>query len=523
MVTLEEYVQQAGVEQHRGHHHRVGAGRRSELEIEQHARRAGDGGQRVGEAEAGRDGQADQPLRLDRPADTRRLEQEQRQQQRVGGEFKPAGMDRGQQPAAGRDARQQAGEDRRDAFPHARHGGPIDDQHVDVDEYLDQHQRRIEHSIREEQQPHRHGERREAVAQRAVDEGGEERDADQGQYARGEVHGRDAKGGRYSNKDQCVNLLFQMKLIQLRYLSEVARRNLNISEAAEALHTSQPGVSKQIKALEEELGIQVFARHGKPLGAGTKPGKPVVAIPERILTQAQNLRRAGEEYANDKAGTLTIAATHTQARYALPKAVAAFKRRYPNVELLIHQGNPTQICDQVIAGEADMAVATEMIATYPELISLPVYQWNRCVVVPPRHPLLKAGPLTLEKLAEYPIVTYDFAFANRSLVQKAFENRGLSPHVVLSAQDSDVIKTYVELGLGIGILARMAFDEKRDRPLRALDASHLFESSTTRLGVKPGAWLRRYVYEFIELFAPHLPRAVVERAVTGEEGSRYEL
>src|SRR5260221_7903981 len=170
-----------------------------------------------------------------------------------------------------------------------------------------------------------------------------------------------------------------------------------------------------------------------------------------------------------------------------------------------------------------MGVAPEMISLYPELVSLPVYQWNRCVVVPLKHPLLNSGPLTLEKLVEYPIVTYDFAFANRSLVQKAFESRGLTPHVVLSAQDSDVIKTYVELGLGIGILARMAFDEKRDRPLRALDASHLFESSTTRLGVKRGAWLRRYVYEFIELFAPHLPRAVVERAVTGEEGSRDEL
>jgi LysR family cys regulon transcriptional activator len=314
-----------------------------------------------------------------------------------------------------------------------------------------------------------------------------------------------------------------MKLIQLRYLVEVARRDLNISEAAEALHTSQPGVSKQIKALEEELGVQVFARHGKRLVSITEPGKAVVAIAERILAEAQNLRRAGEEYANDKAGTLTIGATHTQARYALPKAVAAFKRRYPKVELIIQQGNPTQICEQVLAGEADMAVATEMIATYPELVSLPVYQWNRCVVVPPRHPLLKAGTLTLELLAEYPIVTYDFAFANRSLVQKAFESRGLAPHVVLAAQDSDVIKTYVELGLGIGILARMAFDERRDRPLRALDASHLFESSTTRLGVKRGAYLRRYAYEFIELFAPHLPRAVVERAVTGEEGSRYEL
>jgi LysR family cys regulon transcriptional activator len=314
-----------------------------------------------------------------------------------------------------------------------------------------------------------------------------------------------------------------MKLIQLRYLTEVARRGLNVSETAEALHTSQPGVSKQIKALEEELGVQVFARHGKRLVSVTEPGKAVVAIAERILAEAQNLRRAGEEYANDKLGTLTIAATHTQARYALPKAVAAFKRRYPKVELVIHQGNPTQICDQVLAGEADMAVATEMIALVPELVSLPVYQWNRCVVVPPRHRLLKAGPLTLEKLAEYPIVTYDFAFANRSLVQKAFENHGLKPHVVLSAQDSDVIKTYVELGLGVGILAKMAFNEKRDRPLRAIDASHLFESSTTRLGIKRGAYLRRYAYEFIELFAPRLPRNVVERAVAGEEGSSYEL
>ncbi len=260
-----------------------------------------------------------------------------------------------------------------------------------------------------------------------------------------------------------------MKLQQLRCLTEVARRGLNVSEAAEALHTSQPGVSKQIRALEDELGVQVFVRHGKRLVAMTEPGKAVIGI------------------------------------------------------LVIHQGNPTQICEQVLAGEADMGVATEMIALYPELISLPVYQWNRCVVVPPKHPLLKAVPLTLEKLAEHPIVTYDFAFANRSLVQKAFESRGLKPHVVLSAQDSDVIKTYVELGLGVGILAKMAFDPKRDLTLRAIDASHLFESSTTRLGIKRGAYLRRYAYEFIELFAPHLPRAIIERAVTGQEGSRYEL
>jgi len=314
-----------------------------------------------------------------------------------------------------------------------------------------------------------------------------------------------------------------MKLQQLRCLTEVARRGLNVSEAAEALHTSQPGVSKQIRALEDELGVKVFVRHGKRLIAITEPGKAVVAIAERMLAEAQNLKRAGEEFANDQLGTLTIAATHTQARYALPKAVAAFKRRYPKVELVIHQGNPTQICEQVVAGDADLCVATEMIAHYPELVSLPVYQWNRCVVVPPKHPLLKDVPLTLEKLAEHPIVTYDFAFANRSLVQKAFEARGLKPHVVLSAQDSDVIKTYVELGLGVGILAKMAFDAKRDVTLRAIDANHLFESSTTRLGIKRGAYLRRYAYDFIEAFAPHLPAATVERAVKGQDGSRYEL
>jgi LysR family cys regulon transcriptional activator len=313
-----------------------------------------------------------------------------------------------------------------------------------------------------------------------------------------------------------------MKIQQLRYLVEVARRGLNVSEAADALHTSQPGVSKQIRALEDELGIQVFVRHGKRLVEITEPGKAVVGIAERILAEANNLKRAGEEYANEKLGTLTIAATHTQARYALPKAVTAFKRRYPSVRLVIHQGNPTQICEQVAGGEADLCVATEQIAAYPELVSMPVYQWNRCVVVPAGHPLLKA-PLTLEGLAQYPIVTYDFAFANRSLVEKAFEARGMRANVVLTALDSDVIKTYVELGLGVGILAKMAFDAKRDRGLRAIDASHLFESSTTRLGVKRGAYLRRYVYEFIELFAPHLPRSVVERAVIGEEGSRYEL
>ncbi|MGE5130901.1 MAG: HTH-type transcriptional regulator CysB [Sphingomonadaceae bacterium] len=314
-----------------------------------------------------------------------------------------------------------------------------------------------------------------------------------------------------------------MKLQQLRYLAEVAKRGLNVSEAAEALHTSQPGVSRQIRALEDELGIEVFARHGKRLTAITEPGRAVIAIADRILAEAANLKRAGEEYANEALGTLTIATTHTQARYAMPQAVAAFKRRYPGVRLVIHQGNPTQICEQVLAGEADLCIATEAIDLYPELASLPCYQWNRCVVVPVRHPLLKTRPLSLEAIARYPIVTYDFAFANRSLVQKAFEDRGLAPNVVLTALDADVIKTYVELGLGVGILAKMAFDAKRDRPLRALDVAHLFPSSITRLGIRRGAWLRRYVYDFIEFFAPQLPRSQVERAVQGESGSTYEL
>ena len=314
-----------------------------------------------------------------------------------------------------------------------------------------------------------------------------------------------------------------MKLQQLRYACEVAHRGLNVSSAAEALHTSQPGISKQIKGLEDELGIQIFVRHGKRLVALTEPGRAVLAVAERVLAEAENLKRVGREFQDQAAGTLTIATTHTQARYTMPSPVAEFKKRYPKVHLVIHQGNPTQICESVLAGEADLAIATESIAEHRDLVSLPCYQWNRCVVVPPRHPLLKVVPLTLEALARYPIVTYDFAFAGRSVTNKAFERRGLTPNVVLTALDADVIKTYVALGLGAGIMASMAFDAKRDRGLHGIDASHLFESSTTRLGVKRGAYLRGYAYEFIELFAPRLARKAVERVVMGKAGSDYEL
>ena len=314
-----------------------------------------------------------------------------------------------------------------------------------------------------------------------------------------------------------------MKLQQLRYAAEVARQGLSVSAAAVALHTSQPGVSKQIRLLEEELGVEIFERHGKRVVAVTEPGRAVLAIAERILSEAVNLKRAGQEYADEAAGSFRISTTHTQARYALPKAVAKFMQRYPGVRLSIQQGNPSQICEQVLTGEADIGIATEAISDYDALVSLPCYQWNRCIVVPQDHALLNEHPLTLEAVTRHPIITYDFAFAGRSLVNKAFDTRGLTPNIVLSALDADVIKTYVELGLGIGIMAKMAFDPDRDRTLRAIDASHLFESSTTRLGIRRGAYLRGYAYAFIELFAPHLSRDSVEQAVIGKTGSDYQL
>jgi LysR family transcriptional regulator, cys regulon transcriptional activator len=306
-----------------------------------------------------------------------------------------------------------------------------------------------------------------------------------------------------------------MNLTQLRYVIEIVRRGLNLSAVAEALYTSQPGISKQIRALEHEIGAEIFVRRGKRLVALTGPGQRVLEIAQRIIVDAENLKRAGQDFADEDKGALTIATTHTQARYALPRAVTAFKRRYPAVQIVIHQGTPTLSCEQVLTGEADLAISTEATTLYPELASLPCYEWNRCVVVPPGHSLLKTPALTLESIAEYPIVTYDTAVAGRSLVNKAFEARGLHPNVVLTALDADVIKTYVELELGVGIMAQMAFNPMRDRGLRALDASHLFEPSTTRLAIKRGTYLRAYAYEFIALFAPPLSRKVVDEALAG--------
>jgi LysR family cys regulon transcriptional activator len=300
------------------------------------------------------------------------------------------------------------------------------------------------------------------------------------------------------------------------------RRGLNLTEAARALHTSQPGVSKQIRELENELGFDIFVRRGKRVIALTEPGKAVLGIIERVLQETENLKRAAQDFSVRDAGGLTIATTHTQARYALPRVVADFKRRYPRVHLTLQQGNPPQLAEMVLAGAADIAIATEALDHYPGLLALPAYSWSHCVVVPPRHALLKAGKLTLEALAAYPIVTFDAAFAGRSQLDAAFAARGLAMDVVLAAIDADVIKTYVELGLGVGIITAMAFDAKRDLRLRAIDCSHLFRSNTTRVAIKRGALLRAYAYAFIESFAPALNRKLIERALAGE-GELYEL
>lgn len=304
-----------------------------------------------------------------------------------------------------------------------------------------------------------------------------------------------------------------MKLQQLRFVREVVRSGFNVSTAAETLHTAQPGVSNQIQLLEQELGVQIFERKGKRLTGLTRPGQVIVEMIDRVLRESDNIKRAGAEFSSEGNGTLSIATTHTQARYALPPVIKRFTERFPAVRLDIHQGNPTQVSEMAVAGMVDIAIATEAIDLFPQLVVLPCYEWNRCVVAPPGHPILNEQPLTLEAIAQYPIVTYDFAFAGRSKINKAFEARGLQPNVVLTAIDSDVIKTYVELGLGIGVLAKMAFDPERDRNLRMLDASHLFEPSTTRIGIRRGAYLRGYVYTFIELFASHLNRAVVAAAM----------
>ncbi|NOQ82075.1 MAG: HTH-type transcriptional regulator CysB [Methylophaga sp.] len=304
-----------------------------------------------------------------------------------------------------------------------------------------------------------------------------------------------------------------MKLQQLKYVREIARRGLSVSAAANALHASQPGVSNQVQQLEDELGLQIFVRHGKRLTDLTPVGRSVVEMADRVLMDVENIRQIAADSKNDQLGTLSIATTHTQARYALPKAIKEFSQHYPKVHLNMVQGTPTEIAEMAATGKVDLAIATEGLDQFESLAILPCYDWNRSIVVPPNHPLLKEKKVSLESVSNYPILTYVMGFTGRAQQDQAFIELGLHPDVVFTATDADVIKTYVELELGIGIIASMAFDSTKDAPLQALDASHLFKPSTTHLGIKRGSYLRGFSYAFIEYLAPQLTRSVVEKAI----------
>ncbi len=303
-----------------------------------------------------------------------------------------------------------------------------------------------------------------------------------------------------------------MKLHQLRYVHEVARQGLNISAAAEALHTSQPGVSKQIQLLEDELNLQIFQRNGKRLTGVTEPGKHILKLAATVMLEMQNIKRVGDEFSKVESGVLTIATTHTQARYTLPHAIKLFIETYPHVKINIHQGTPEQVTAQVVEGIADIGIATEKISQNENLLCLPCYEWNRCAVVPKGHKLAEANPLTLARLASYPLITYDATFTGSSIVSKVFHDAGVMANIVLTAIDADVIKTYVNLGLGVGLIANMAYDEERDKDLVRLDCGHLFPSSTTYLGIRKDAFLRGYMYGFIQLLAPKYNRKAIDDA-----------
>lgn len=308
-----------------------------------------------------------------------------------------------------------------------------------------------------------------------------------------------------------------MKLQQLRYIWEVSKNNLNVSATAESIYTSQPGISKQIRILEDELGIPVFTRNGKHLTDMTPAGKRIIAIAGEMLMQVENIKNIAKEFRDESKGTLSIATTHTQARYALPSIIKTFMQDMPDVSLDIQQGTPIQISEMVSQGKVDLAIATEAIELFDNLVMLPCYSWDRCILVPKGHPLAAIKKPTLVDIAKHPLITYVFGFTGRSKLDEAFKAESLSPDVALTAVDADVIKTYVRLGLGVGIVARMAYDEKVDDDLVALDASHLFGHSITKIGIRKDTFLRGYMYEFIRLFAPHLSKELITKAVELKE------
>ena len=305
-----------------------------------------------------------------------------------------------------------------------------------------------------------------------------------------------------------------MNLHQFRFVREAVRQQFNLTSAAKALFTSQPGVSKAIIELEDELGVEIFRRHGKRIRSLTEPGKRILLSVERILDEVETLRRVGQDFATQDQGSFVIATTHTQARYALPKVLTEFTKRFPKVRVSIAQGSPSQIADMLLHDAADIAIATEGIANREGVIALPGYQWQHLLIVPVNHPLLSARSITVEELSKFPLITYDKAFAGRSKIDAAFAQRNVQADIILEAIDADVIKTYVEVGMGIGIVAGVAFDAERDRNLRAIPVGHLFGNNVTHLGVKQGAYLRSFVFTFIELFSPTLTKKIVEQAMS---------
>ena len=303
-----------------------------------------------------------------------------------------------------------------------------------------------------------------------------------------------------------------MKLQQLRYIWEVAHHDLNVSATAQVLYTSQPGISKQIRLLEDELGVEIFARSGKHLTRITPAGEAILQVAGEILRKVESIKQVAQEFSDEAKGSLSIATTHTQARYALPPIIEKFMRQYPDVSLHMHQGTPMQIAEMAANGTTDFAIATEAMELFGDLVMMPCYRWNRSILVPRNHPLAQHVRPTLEQIAQYPLVTYVFGFTGRSRLDEAFKSRGLTPRVAFTAADADVIKTYVRLGVGVGIVASMSIDEDADSDLVALDASHLFTPSVTKIGFRKGTFLRGYMFDFIQAFAPHLKRDLVEKA-----------
>lgn len=298
----------------------------------------------------------------------------------------------------------------------------------------------------------------------------------------------------------------------MHYIWEVSRHDLNVSQAAASLFTSQPGISKQIRQLEDELGVEIFTRSGKHLSRVTPAGESILRTTGDILAKIENIQAIAADHRHDRQGTLAVATTHTQCRYVLPPVIRRFIDKFPDVALHMHQGSPVQISELAAAGTTDFAIATEALAQTQDLIMMPCYHWNRAVLVPKGHKLAEETTLTLDKLAKYKLVTYTFGFTGRAKLDDAFLKKGLTPQVVFTASDADVIKTYVRLGLGVGIVAKMAVDPVADSDLVAIDAANLFEPSLTSIGFRKGTYLRGYMFDFIEMFAPHLTQSLVELA-----------